>query len=142
MGDRDMKENQWVDARLGMLNRAPDWQPDSRTALAKLHGRRRASESRRKKLFWTSATVTAIGVGVLWMPVSGSCAPPPAACPQRLWQKVFLPQPVAVVAPPPAPPAAIAVPEPPAAPVTAPRRKAAPVRPRSVVKIVRDSKEV
>jgi protein-disulfide isomerase len=96
----------WTDSRLAALDTDRDWKPNAAAALVKFEQRKRAALSFRRRLTWTTAAAAAIFAGAMFVPVSGSGAPPPAACTQqRLWQKLLpseaprAPQPTAGVEP-------------------------------------------
>jgi protein-disulfide isomerase len=84
-----MDDNRWVNERLAKLEPARDWQPDTAAALGRFQQRKRAGQSLRRRLLWTAATAAAIFGGAMFMPVAGSCAPPPSVCTERLWQRVL-----------------------------------------------------
>jgi protein-disulfide isomerase len=142
MGDREMDDNRWVNERMAGLEPAPEWKPNSVEGLSRFQGRKRAAQSLQRRLAWTSATAAAIFAGAMWMPVSGSCAPPPSTCTQRLWQRVLRIDPPAPVVQPvlPEPPKQVAEAVPPVAP--APPAPAVPVKAKpSKAAIVRNYKE-
>jgi protein-disulfide isomerase len=131
-----MKDNRWVDSRLSSLAAPAGWRPDAAASLVKFEERKRAARSRRKRLLWAWASAFTICAGALWVPVSGSCAPPPAGCTQqRLWQKLLPAGPAAVknVEPPADEPKTMQLPasEPPAAPAQAPPLPVTPRRAKS-----------
>jgi protein-disulfide isomerase len=89
MEDREMNDNRWVDERLATLNTAREWRPNAAKAMVQLEQRKRAARSRRRRWFWATVAAVGISIGALLMPVSGACAPPPAACSHLLWETVF-----------------------------------------------------
>src|SRR5579871_6678025 len=86
--ENEMDVSRWVDDRLASLDTDRRWQPNTETALVRLHSRSRVTSRRR----WIYGLATAAAAGLLLLVQSPQACANPRGCAASLWQKMFLAQ--------------------------------------------------